>query len=143
MKNTPVKEVMIPDPITVNIDENFSKVGVIFQEKNIRHLPIVNSFGVIMGVISQRDFYRITTPQKCQNGTYIYDMNELAKYMLKEHLTEKVVTLSPEDSLERAVELMAEKKVGCIPIINKEGQVVGILTAIDMLKLFLKVLRQE
>jgi len=143
MKNTILKDVMIYHPITVNIDENFSRVIEIFEQKDIRHLPIVNAAGVIMGIISQRDFYRVTAPKKNASGAYVYDMNALAKYMLKEHLISNVVTLCPEDSIERAVELMAEQKVGCVPIVDKENKVVGIVTAVDMLKLFLKMLQQK
>lgn len=141
MKNTPIKDIMTPHPITLNIDEPFCKVAQIFKSKDIRHLPVVNSGGVIMGVISQRDFNRITSPQRTPEGEYIYDMNEIAQYMLKQHIVQQVTTLSPDDTLEKAIELMAERKLGCIPITDRDQKVVGIVTAIDGLRLFLKVLR--
>jgi CBS domain-containing protein len=141
MKNTRLKDIMTPDPVTLNIDEPFCKVAQIFKSRDIRHLPVVNAGGVIMGVISQRDFNRITSPERTPEGEYVYDMNAIAKYVLKQHVVQHVVTLSPDDTLERAVELMAEKKLGCIPITDAELKVVGIVTAIDALKLLLKILR--
>lgn len=143
MKNTPLKDVMIRDPITLNLDDSFCDAARIFNEKRIRHLPVVNSGGVIMGIISQRDFNRITAPQKGPNGEYVYNMDELATYILKQNIIEGVTTLSPEEPIEKAVELMAEKKLGCIPIVDADNRVVGIVSAIDMLKLFLKILRKE
>lgn len=143
MKNIPLKDVMIHNPVTLNIDEPFIKVAQIFKEKNIRHLPIVNDRGSIIGVMSQRDFNRITSPKKDASGEYIYDMDDLATYILKQHIIHKVVTLKPEDTIEKAVELMAEKKLGCIPIVTPEDRVIGIVTAIDMLKLLLKLLREK
>ena len=136
-----LKEIMTKDPVTLNIDESFCRVAQIFQEKDIRHQPIVNSQGLILGIISQRDLNRIASPQKGPNGEYLYDQGELAKYILKQHIIERVVSLSPEDTLETAVEIMAEKKLGCIPIVDPDGKAVGIVTVPDLLKLFLKTLR--
>lgn len=143
MKNMPLKDIMVKNPITLNIDEPFCRVAEIFKEKGIRHLPIVNASGVILGVMSQRDLNRITSPKKDAKGEYVYDAGELAKYILKQHVIQSVITLSPEDTLEKATELMAEKKLGCIPIVDAGDRVVGIVTAIDLLRLFLKTLREK
>ena len=140
MSDVFLKDVMTPNPVTLNIDDNFCKVAKIFQEKDIRHLPIVNSQGVIMGIISQRDLNRITSPQKGPDGEYLYDPDELTKYLLKQHVIQEVFTLTPEDTLKRAVELMAAYKLGCIPIVDQDKRVVGITTVTDMMKLFLKTL---
>ena len=96
MKNTPLKEVMICNPITLNIDDSFVDAARIFSEKRIRHLPVVNTTGTIMGIISQRDFNRITAPKRNEKGEYVYNMDELATYMLKQHIIESVTTLTPE-----------------------------------------------
>lgn len=143
MKNRPVKEFMVKDPITLNIDESFCSVAEIFKEKDIRHLPIVNSSGVILGVISQRDLNRIASPEKGPDGQYVYDADKLSQFILKQHVIQKVITLSPEDTIEKATELMAMKKLGCIPVVDKEEHVVGILTVVDLLKLLLKILREQ
>lgn len=143
MRNKPLKDIMISNPVTLNMDEPFIKVAQIFREKSIRHIPIVNDRGALIGIMSQRDFNRITSPKKDANGEYVYDMEELATYILKQHIIQKVITLSPDDTVETAVELMAEKKLGCIPIIDGNEHVIGIVTAIDMLKLLLKILREK
>ena len=141
MKKMLVRDFMTKDPITLNVDESLCRVAEIFEKKNIRHLPIVNSQGVILGVISQRDLHRIASPKRGPKGEYLYDQGELAKFILKQHIIERVISLSPEDTLETAVEIMAEKKLGCIPIVDPDGKAVGIVTVPDLLKLFLKTLR--
>ena len=114
MKMMLLKEIMTKDPVTLNIDESFCRVAQIFQEKDIRHLPIVNGQGLILGIISQRDLNRITSPKKGPNGEYLYDPEELTKYVLKQHVIQKVSSLSPEDTLEKALAIMAEKNwVAC------------------------------
>ncbi len=136
-----IKDIMTRDVITLNIDDSFCKVADIFQKKNIRHLPVVNSQGEILGIISQSDLNRIASPQKKEQGDYLYSSEDLCKYVLGQHLIQKILTLSPEDSLETAVELMARMKLGCIPIVGPDGKVAGIVTPVDMMKLFLKDLR--
>ena len=143
MKNVLLKDIMIHEPVTLNIDEPFCKVAQIFQERDIRHLPIVNAQGQILGIISQRDLNRIASPKKASDGSYLYDPVELTKYILKQHVIQKVFALGPEDSLEKAVELMAEKKLGCMPIVDAENKVIGITTITDLLFLFLKNLRKK
>jgi len=137
-----IKDIMTRDVITLNIDESFCRVAEIFQEKNIRHLPIVNAQGEILGIISQHDLNRIASPKRGEHGDYLYDSSLLCTYILQQHLIKDTITLSPEDALEKAVELMARKKLGCIPIVGSEGRVVGIVTPVDMMNLFLKDLRQ-
>jgi CBS-domain-containing membrane protein len=142
MKKMFLKEIMTKDPVTLNIDESFCRVAEIFQEKDIRHLPIVNGQGLILGIISQRDLNRITSPKKGPNGEYLYDPAELTRYILKQHVIQRVIALAPEDTLEKAVAIMAEKKLGCMPIVDPSGKVIGIVTVTDLLKLFLKTLQE-
>ena len=133
---------MTRDVITLNIDESFCKVAKTFQDKDIRHLLIVNSQGEILGIISQHDLNRIASPQRNEHGDYLYDSTLLCKYILEQHLIKDTLTLSPEDTLEKAVELTARRKLGCIPIVDSAAKVVGITTPLDMMKLFLKDLRE-
>jgi acetoin utilization protein AcuB len=141
--NKLLKEVMTPNPITLNIDENFCQVANIFQERNIRHLPIVNNNGELFGVISQRDLYRIATPERGLDGEYIYDMGELGKLVVKNHIVHEPIALCEDDPLAKAMELMIEKKLGCIPITDQNKKVVGIITVIDALKILLGLIRKE
>ena len=133
---------MTLNPFTLNIDAPFFKVAEIFQERSIRHLPIVNKNGVIMGIISQRDLNAVASPERNEKGQYVYNMEALAQYVLKQHVIQKVATLMPEDPVEKALELMIGNKFGCIPIVDKESHVVGIVTALDLEKLLLKILRE-
>ena len=143
MKANPLlKEIMTPNPITLNIDEPFLRVAEIFQERSIRHLPIVNKQGVIMGIISQRDLNRVAIPKHTESGEYVYNMEELASYVLRQHVIQKVLTMKPDDTVEKALEVMIPKKFGCIPVVDDGDRVLGIVTAIDLQKLQLKILRE-
>ena len=71
-----LKEVMVTTPHTIGVEEPFSKVVEIFSTKKIRHLPVIDEFAVLRGIISQRDLYRITSPRKDEEGLLIYDKAE-------------------------------------------------------------------
>jgi CBS domain-containing protein len=59
-------------------------------------------------------------------------------------MSPKPITLSPNDELREAVELLVEEKVGGIPVVDEEeGSVVGIVTYVDALRCFLELLQEE
>ncbi|MEI8176675.1 MAG: CBS domain-containing protein [Candidatus Omnitrophota bacterium] len=129
-----VKELMIADPVTIHVGAPFSRVWEIFQARHIRHLPVVDDQGVLRGIITQRDLYRLISPRRTMDGLSVYDKNELDAFMLEHVMTKEVVTLAPEAALGAAIDLMVNKRYGCIPIVDAKRVLVGIVTQIDALK---------
>ncbi len=122
-----LKEVMVTTPHTIGVEEPFSKVVEIFSTKKIRHLPVIDEFAVLRGIISQRDLYRITSPRKDEEGLLIYDKASLDKYVLKYVMTKEVFTLSQDDTLGKAITSMVTHKYGCIPVVDNEKHLLGIV----------------
>ena len=137
MKHTLLKEVMTKNAFTVTVDEPFYKVAEIFQKHGIRHVPVVNDKKELVGLVTQRDVNAVVSPKKSEEGTYYYDRSEMARLILKLVMTNDVSVLRPDDTLYHAADIMVRKKYGCIPIVDEKKQVVGIITAIDIIKLFL------
>ncbi len=129
-----VKDVMVKQPFTIGLDEPFSRVWDIFKLHKIRHLPVLDNNRILKGLITQRDLYRIISPRKTLEGNLIYDKSELDNYILEYVMTKKVVTLSPQDVLGKAIDIMVNSKYGCLPIINTASFLEGIVTKIDVLK---------
>lgn len=143
MKELPLKEIMTRSPITINIESDFSMVDEYFRSFHIRHLPVVDDNNVLKGIITQRDLYRLCSPRKALEDDegvseegLIYDKDWLDKFILKQVMTKDPLSLGPEDTFARAVELMIATKYGCIPIVDNERKIVGIVTQIDILKVF-------
>ena len=144
-KRIPLKEVLVMDimirkPVTIDITSPFSMVVELFKEHKIRHLPVINQQKVLQGIITQRDLYRITTPRKGLEGELIYDKATLDRFILKHVMKKDVVSLSPTDTLLHVIEIMLKKKYGCVPVIDKNGFLQGIITQIDLLRVFAKYL---
>jgi len=119
--------------VTVHEDDSFSKVEEKFRMKNIRHLPVVDSADQVVGLITKRDLFRIVTPKLTPEG-YRLDTATLDNFVLKHVMILKPRTLKPDDLVKLAVQIMAQHKYGCIPIVEGQAKLIGIVTEIDILK---------
>ena len=130
----PLSEVMTSNPFTIGINEPFSRVWDKLKTHKIRHLPVLDSDNRLRGIISQRDLYRVISPRKNTEGNFIYDKEELDRCILQHIMVKDVKTLAPDDTMGRAIDLMVRKKYGCIPIVDSDNVLKGIITQIDILK---------
>ena len=103
-------------------------------ERRFRHLPVVDDAWKLVGLITQRDLFRIHSPQKDNEGHVVYDKTGLDKYVLKHVMTKDPLALQPTNTLADALLIMAEKKYGCIPVVDENGILAGIITQVDILK---------
>ena len=129
-----LKDIMTKDPYTIEIDEPFSRAWELFTEFNIRHLPVIDADRVLMGIVTQRDLFRVASPRKTLEGELVYDKLELDSYILKYVMTKEVFSLSVDDTLRSAIRAMMYNKYGCIPVVDKKKILKGIITQVDMLK---------
>ncbi len=138
-----LKEVMVQNPITLRVDERFSRVEEVLREKHIRHLPIVDKEGFLVGIVTQRDLYRIQSPRKDEDGNWFYDKESLDNFILEHVMTKNPFTLSPESTVAEALLAIVDKKYGCIPIADKNRRLYGIVTQIDILRFGAAILREK
>jgi CBS-domain-containing membrane protein len=130
-----IKDIMVTKLITVGLDAPFSKVWEMFTVHKIRHLPVVNHEKKLKGLVTQRDFYRIVPPKReVEDDGSFYLKEDLDKFILQKVMTVKVETLSPQDTLGKAIDIMVQKKYGCIPVVDEKGVLLGIVTQTDALK---------
>ncbi len=137
LKDTPLKEIMVTKVITVTVDEAFSHVEEKLHKNRIRHLPVVNASNKLVGIITERDLYRAVSPRQTEEG-YYYDKAQLDSFVLKHFMAPDPLTLQPESTLAEAIEIMATRKFGCIPIVKPDKTLIGIVTQIDVLKFISK-----
>ncbi|MDD4294818.1 MAG: CBS domain-containing protein [Candidatus Omnitrophica bacterium] len=129
-----IKDVMVKDPHTINVNEPFSKVWDLFKEYKIRHLPVIDDNRLLMGIVTQRDLYKTISPRKTMEGNFVYDKSELDRYILKYVMCTDMLTLKPDDFLGTAIHIMVNRKYGCIPVVHTDKKLAGIITQIDVLR---------
>ncbi len=130
-----IKDIMVTKVISLGLDAKFSQVWEMFTVHKIRHLPVVNHEKKLKGLITQRDFYRIVPPRReVEDDGSFYLNEELDKFILQKVMTQSVMTLLPQDTLGKAINVMVTRKYGCLPIVDEKGILVGILTQTDALR---------
>ncbi|MCK5640159.1 MAG: CBS domain-containing protein [Gammaproteobacteria bacterium] len=133
-----VKDLMTKKVITLSPDDKVDRLFFLFNFENIRHVPVVSKKGELVGIVSDRDLKKVLgAPRKeleRPDGTTL---------MLS---TRKVVTvmrrqphyIEPGAKAADAAAVMAKKRIGALPVVNK-NKLVGIITSTDILKAFVKM----
>ena len=143
-----VADVMTRDPLTVTPETPLTEVIRTISERKISGLPVVDNTGKLVGVISETDLMWRETGVKqppyimlldsviyLENpGQYERDLHKALGQTVKEVMSQKPITVTPEKSLREAAQLMHDHKIHRLPVLDADGQVVGILTRGDVIR---------
>jgi acetoin utilization protein AcuB len=120
-------------PVTIPAGERLSTVEDIMTLGGVRHMPVVKR-GRLVGVVSERDLLRASLSALSGVGTE-ERRAFLGAVEISEVMSEPPITIGPEAKVEEAAHLMAEHKIGCLPVLEKE-ELVGMVTETDLLRYF-------
>jgi acetoin utilization protein AcuB len=130
-----IQDWMAKDVLTVDENTSLMRATRIMKENSIRRLPVV-SHGKLIGIVTDRDV-KDASPSK----TTSLDVHELyyilSEMKVKEVMTADPATLNGFDSLEKAAVIMLEKRISGMPVIDGEGQIVGLVSETDVLRGFI------
>lgn len=129
-----VRDIMIRDVITIRADQRFTKADELFRLHQIRQLPVVDPYGVLLGLFTDGDIIRHISPRFTEEGPY-FDPGQLDGFLIRHAMTVDVKTVSPETRLRDAIGILLETKFSCLPVVDEDRKLVGIITPIDILKL--------
>jgi len=129
-----VANVMTNHPISVSPEDSIQQVREIMDEENIRQLPVINEKELI-GIITDRDIRSFLGGRSL---SYLEEQEVAMETKVATVMTDKPITLSPDDDLREAVELLLEEKVGGIPVMDPYVGLIGIITYVDVLRCFLE-----
>src|SRR5271165_3870738 len=99
LQSTKIRDVMISPVITVKETDDFALVQEKIALYDVRHLPVVDETGSVVGLISQRDLYQIHSPRRLEDGSWYYDKEALNQFLLSKIMIPKPFTLGPGNSL--------------------------------------------
>jgi CBS domain-containing protein/RNA polymerase-binding transcription factor DksA len=127
---TTVKEWMSTDPVAIEPDAPAQEALELMLEHGIRHLPVVDARGRVVGVISIDDL-RAALPLSAAARTVGM---EIGAGRVGELMTFAPHCVRAETPLGEAADRMAELRIGCLPVVESEGGLVGILSETDALR---------
>ncbi len=118
-----VSSIMTTDVVTISQDETLDQAKeYFFQHKMNHHLPVVEE-GKLVGIISTTDLLKLNKP-----------FEEYTSIKVKEIMTTKVGTLSPDDQIGTAAEIFLHNFFHAIPIVDENRILLGIVSLVDVLK---------
>ncbi|MBF2006940.1 CBS domain-containing protein [Chlorogloeopsis fritschii PCC 9212] len=143
-----VADVMSRDPIVVHPETPLQEAIHILAERRISGLPVVDDAGKLVGIISETDLMwqetGVTPPAYIMfldsviylknPATYERDLHKALGQTVGEVMSKNPITISPDKPLKEAAKIINDRKVHRLPVLDSEGQVIGILTRGDIIR---------
>ena len=126
-----VRKIMMGSPVTLTPDDTLDLANNVISLGRIRHIPVVEK-GKLVGLLSERDLIGAAANR-------IFGLNQKSKSALlktesvKSIMKKRLVTVTPDTPIRDAARLMADKKIGCVPVISA-GALVGLVTTTNVLR---------
>ncbi len=134
-----VVDVMTKNPLTVIASETVGQVDEMMSEHKIRQLPVVNC-GELVGIVTDRDIRSFLSGWRTESQE---EREKALSTKVRDIMTTGPITLSPDNGLQEAVELLIDEKIGGIPVVDEVEGLVGIVTYVDALRCFLNRLQED
>jgi len=133
MGDSIVRDIMQRKTVTISADDRLSTVEDIMTLGHVRHMPVVHA-GKLVGVVSERDLLRASLSNLTEFGTE-QRRAFLHVVEIKRVMSTPPIVIGPENTVEEAARVMAERQIGCLPVVDADT-LVGMLTETDVLRYF-------
>lgn len=142
LRATPVEHIMQRAVITIHKEAKLEEIIATLTGSSVSGLPVVDDNGKLVGVVSEKDIFRILSGKEGANfwevlSDCLYSNHCLMKSITTatagEIMTAPAITLSPTASVRDALELYRKKKINRLPIVDGEGMLIGLITRTDIL----------
>ena len=132
-----VGERMSRPVISVSPDAPINEVLAMFKKEHIRRAPVMNK-GKLVGIVSEGDL--LNASPSTATTLSVWELNYLiSKVVVKNVMSKKVITVTRDTPIEEAARVMADTKIGGLPVVDGD-RVVGMITETDLFKIFLELM---
>jgi acetoin utilization protein AcuB len=122
-----VTKIMSRDVVTVVEGASLEEAATLMKEHDIRHLPVVRN-SLLVGLVTERDVRGALFPSLIEEIT------------VKDLMIANPVTVGPDSLLEDAARVIYQRKIGCLPVVDDDGDLLGIVTVADMLAALIELM---
>jgi len=133
MEKLRVRDVMTAEATTLQRNDKLTLADDIMRLGRIRHLPVLDENGQLAGILTQRDLFRGALAKALGYGERA-QRQLMDTLVVKEVMTSDVITTTPDTPLTEAAQVLIERKIGCLPVVEA-GRLVGIITEADFVAL--------
>lgn len=135
-----ISDCMTRHPVLAPTSMSASEAQKLMAENHIRHLPVVGDGKRLTGLLTSSSFAlkadALSSLNMWEITRYLSDL-KVSQIMVK---AKDVTTITTDRTAERAAQIMADQKIGCLPVIDSDSAVVGIVTERDLLRAFQELL---
>ena len=126
--------------ITVDPEATIFDAQELLAKNKIRHLPVVDKDRRLIGIITDRDI-RSALPYNSLKELYSEEEKErVSKFKVKDIMTKDPITISPTYTIQDALLMIQNSKVGALPVVDDDHKLKGIISVRDLLRAFINVL---
>jgi len=121
-------DLMTSNPKTIPDGASVADAIDVLEDLDVRHLPVVDSEGNLVGILSDRDLRPLATERDPESRV------RLIRTPVADLMTSGVVFVDPDTELSEIIDLMLEHRIGAVPVVDGDGQLVGIVSYVDILR---------
>ena len=144
MRRASVSDVMTRDVVTVRPDTPFTEIVRLMETRRISGVPVLHPDGHVLGVVSESDLLakeRFKSPDpahRFESGLQLRERDRAEAVKAAELMTTPARTVTQDVSIVEAARLMADTRCNRLPVVDRDGRLVGVVSRGDLLRLFLR-----
>ncbi len=143
LRSTPIKKIMQVEVATIQPGAKLEEIIVALADNSVSGLPVVDDTGQPVGVVSEKDIFKRLSGK---DGSSFWEvlsgclhsnkclMKSITSVTANDIMTAPAITVEETLSVRDALELYRDKKINRLPVVDKEGKIVGIITRTDILQ---------
>ena len=126
--------------LTVEPETDIFTAQELMADHKIRHLPVTEPNGRLIGIVTDRDI-RSALPYKFfKQPSVVVEEDSFSKLKIKDIMTRDPITISPTYTIQDALLVIQDARVGALPVVKEDGILTGIISVRDLLRAFINVL---
>ena len=129
---------MTVNPVTVTSATTIADAAELMKKHRFRRLPVVD-IGKLVGIVTDRDLRKASPSSATTLSVHEADYL-LSKALIKDIMTKKVLSIGSEATIEEAALVMYNNRIGGVPVVDKNQDVVGIITETDIFKCLVDIM---
>jgi acetoin utilization protein AcuB len=126
--------------ITVAAETGVFKAQELMAANNIRHLPVVEPDGRLIGIVTDRDIRSALPYSFFKQHPSEEEKRKFSKLQVQDIMSRDPITISPTYTIQDALLMIQDAKVGALPVVDEERKLKGIISVRDLLRAFINVL---
>ncbi|MCL1114588.1 CBS domain-containing protein [Shewanella basaltis] len=135
-----VRDIMTPNPFCISHEASLKDAHLLMQTRNVRHLPVISeTTGELMGMLTHKKMIATVLTMLNKYGQGALDRRE--RYTpIAQVMDTQVQKLGLDEPLTIVVQYFIDNKLGCLPVVDDNNKVLGIVTSSDFVKLCQRLL---